>query len=228
MSQSYRVYGIGFVCLLLAVAAGGCSGGADFGESISIPQEQHARVGDVLGAGKALRLPADAPFNITDAQRFSKGDAAAEASVDPSGNAACSAKAGADGSAWAEFELGHVLRNHGDQPLDVTVTFNVACAYRGDGQVSTLLAKSNQFALKVFIVDSDRRVLNRMMLAQPNPSRGPTTWTGTETPTFDTTFEPGLAYHLVLAGRVEVAGDDQRSPTAEIEIQSLNIGVIPR
>lgn len=214
-------------CLVMAMLAVGCSGGADFGESITIPQEQHTKVADAFGAGKALHLPTDMPFNVTDAQRFSQGDATAESAVDGAGKARCSARAGKDGSAWAEFELGQVLSNRGDKPFDTTATFNVTYSYRMAGGVSARSATPDKFVLKVYIMDSNRHV-RRMMLAELDPAKGPTTWTGTQSPAFDVTFEPGLAYHLVLAGRVEVSGDEGRSPSAEIEVKSLEIEIVPK
>ena len=69
---------IGLVCLAPAVlAAGGCGGSGDFGESVVVPQEQHTRVDANFGASKPLSLPTDVLFNVADAQRFSQGDAAA-------------------------------------------------------------------------------------------------------------------------------------------------------
>ena len=217
----------GGVVVAMLVAAG-CSGGHGFGESITVPPEQHTKVGDAFAAGKTLRLPAEVRFNVADVQRFSRGAATAEASADASGTAGCSAKAQADGSAWAEFQLGQVVANRGDQPLAVTVTFNVSYSYRTSGQVSAGGATPDQFALKVYISDSDRRSLKRMMLAELDPAKGPTTWTGTQAPAFDVTLEPGLAYHLVLAGRVEVSGDETRSPAAEIDVQSLEVSIVPK
>lgn len=210
------------------LAAVGCSGAADFGESISVPQERQTQIDEAFGAGKTLRLPADIPFNVADAQRFSQGGAVAESSADASGKGRCSASAQADGSAWAELQLGHVLTCAGDKPFEATVTFNVTYCYRMDSQAAAGTATPDKFALKAYIMDSNRRMLKRMMLAELEPAKGPTTWTGTQSPAFDVTFEPGLAYHLVLAGRVEVSGDEDRSPLAEIEVKSLELEIAPR
>ena len=115
-------------------AAGGCSGGAEFGESIAVPQTRHTAVDDILGEGRALHLPADVPFNVADAQRYAQGDAAVESSADAAGLARCTASAQAGGKAWAEFQLGHVLTCRGDRPLEATVTFTVTYGYRTASQ----------------------------------------------------------------------------------------------
>ncbi len=210
------------------LAAAGCSGGADFGESITVPQERHTKIDEAFGAGKTLRLPADMPFNVTDAQRFSQGGAVAESSADASGKARCSASAQAGGSAWAEMQLGHVLTCAGDTPFEATVTFNVTYRYRMESEGAAGTVTPDKFALKAYIMDSNRRMLKRMMLAELEPAKGPTTWSGTQSPAFDVTFEPGLAYHLVLAGRAEVSGDEDRSPSAEIQVESLELEITPR
>jgi hypothetical protein len=227
MSKRYRVSRVAMAGCAGVLLAAGC-GGADFGESVTVPQEKHTQVDDAFGAGRTLRLPAEVPFNVTDAQRFSSGDAAAESSTDASGKARCAARAGAGGKAWAEFQLGHVLANRGAKPFAATVTFNVAYAYRVNGETSSQPATPDKFALKVYVMDSNRRMLKRMMLAELEPSKGPAVWDGTQTPAFDVTFEPGLAYHLVLAARAEVSGDPERSPSAELEVRSLAVDIVPK
>ncbi|MFH0980325.1 MAG: hypothetical protein V2A79_02150 [Planctomycetota bacterium] len=206
------------------LAAGGC-GGAEFGESIMVPQERHTAIDDTFGPGQTLRLPAEAPFNVADAQRFSQGKSTAESSATAAGRARCSAQAGADGKAWAEFQLGHVLTNRTDQPIQATVTFNVTYGYRMNAGMSARAATADKCALKIYIMDSNRRVVKRMLLADLDPAKGPVAWTGTQTPAFDLTLEPRLAYHFVVAGRVELAGDEERSPSAEIELQSLDLKI---
>jgi len=219
-----------FVCCVAValVWLSGCSGGADFGESLSVPQDRHTKVDDVFGAGKTLRIPADVPFNVTDAQRFSSGQAEAKSSAEAGGKAECSAGAGPDGNAWAEFQLGHVLSHRGDKPYETTVTFSATYGYQMGGELSAGSATPDKFALKVYIMDSNRRVLKRMMLAELDLVKGPTTWTGTQSPAFDLTLEPGLAYHLVMAGRIEVSSDVERSPSAQIQVESLDIEIVPR
>ncbi|MCP4593396.1 MAG: hypothetical protein GY842_21885 [bacterium] len=218
---------VGWVAFVLLAATSGCGGGADFGESIVVPAERHARFGDGIRQGKALVLPAEMSFNVTDAQRYSQGDASAEASVEDSGKARCSASAQADGMSWAEFQLGHVFTS-GEQALDATVTFDVTYRYNLSVSEDAGLSPADMFALKVYIRDSRRRVLKRMMLADWEPAKGPTAWSGTQSPSFDVTFEPDVAYHLVLAGRVKVGGDADRSTGAEIGVDSLKLTVAPR
>ncbi len=213
---------------LVILSATGCSNSADFGKSVTVPKARHTRIDTLFEAGRALRLPDDMPFNLADAQRFSQGDAAAESTADPSGTAGCSASARAGGNAWAEFQLGQVLTNTSDQPFECTVTFNITYGYRTEAGMGTSQATPNMFALKIHIMDSNQRVLKQMMLAELEPAKGPTAWAGTQTPTFDVTFEPHQAYHLVLAARVQVAGSEKGTPSAHAEIKSLGIEVAPR
>ena len=217
----------GFGALAAVLLIAGC-GGAEFGETVTVPQEKHTPVDEAFLGGKALHFPADKPFNVTDFQRYASGDADATASTEASGKAKCTAHAGAGGSAWSEFELGQVLTQRGTKPFEATVTFNVAYSYRMAGEMSARTGSPDKFGLKVYIMDSNRRVLKRMMLAELDATKGPTAWSGTQAPAFDVTLEPGLAYHLVLAARMDVSGDENRAPAAEIDVKSLTIDVVPK
>ena len=214
---------VGFAMLLL-----GCGGAANFGESVTVKPEKHTRLDDPLSAGTVVHLPADHSFNVSDAQRFSTGPAKADSSAEPDGRAVCSATAQSGGTAWAEFQVGHVLDHRGEKPLEATVTFRVNYRYHMDCPAEVPEAEANKFALKAYIRDSNKRVLKRALLANLEPSKGPHEWQGHQISAFDVTFEPGLAYHLVLAGRVEVYGPQERAASSEIEVSSLELDVAPR
>jgi hypothetical protein len=77
-------------------------------------------------------------------------------------------------------------------------------------------------------MDSDKRVHQRVMLAQLSDALGPKSWSGSQTHTFDVKFAPGLAYHLVLAGRIEVGSTETYPAAGRIDVQSLEIELMPR
>ncbi|MCH7526402.1 MAG: hypothetical protein IID39_03100 [Planctomycetes bacterium] len=208
---------------LVGVIAGGC-GDNPFGEDAAVPQSRRQTVNVALVSDQPLRFPADRTFNVIDSQRHSRGAGTASAGASKSGTASCVADATRGGSAWAEFQLGHVLIHTGDRPFDASVTFNVVydCTFAGDESV-----QRQSLGLKAFIMDSNRRVLARVMLADARDDRLPDRWSGSQSPSFDVTFEPGLAYHLVIAGRVEVTGSEATGPTAAIQVRSLDIQITP-
>ena len=49
-----------------------------------------------------------------------------------------------------------------------------------------------------------------------------------ENDAFDLAISPDLAYHFIVAGRVQVSGGDTAGPQATIEVQSLDILISPR
>jgi hypothetical protein len=213
--------------LPMLVVLSGC-GGSEFGESVSVPQEQRMGVADAFSAGRAVTLPKDAPFNVADAQRASNGAGTSESHAEPSGTASCAASAENGGDARAEFQLGHVIDNRGSQPLDATVRIRVEYAYRFEGDRLVRDRAPDSFGLKFYIMDSDKRVHQRVMLAQLSDALGPKSWSGSQTHTFDVKFAPGLAYHLVLAGRIEVGSTETYPAAGRIDVQSLEIELMPR
>jgi hypothetical protein len=217
--------------IITALACGplfsGC-GGSEFGESVSVPQERHTGVADYFSAGQTVTLPKDAPFNVADAQRGSNGGGTSESHADPAGKASCWASAQKGGDARAEFQLGQVIDNRGSTPLEATVRVRVEYAYSFEGDRLIRDRAPDSFGLKFYIMDSDKRVLNRVKLAELTDALGPKGWSGVQTQTFDVRFAPGLAYHLVLAGRVEVGSTESYPAAGRIDVQSLQIELLPR
>ncbi|MCP4249396.1 MAG: hypothetical protein GY778_20320 [bacterium] len=213
--------------LVAAGLASGCSR-AEFGESVSLPSAKHGTLLDDFAAGSPLSLPADTPFNLTDSQRSATASGRADSGAQAAGTAHCGAEAEKEGTANAEFQLGHVLDNRGQDRLPVTVRFDVdyTCSLRGDPANN---AKADDLlGLRVFVRDSDHRVLKSMVLADAGSRVGPEQWSGRQQPAFDVTLEPGLAYYFVLAGRVAVTGTEASDASAGIEIKSLTIELTPR
>ncbi len=209
------------------LALPGCSD-VEFGEAVSLPQERHGSLLDGFAAGKPLELPSDTAFNLADSQRSSEGTGRAESSADPAGSAHCFASADGIGTGTAEFQLGHVLDNRGQNPLHVTVRFDADYECRLDGDPEDRSKPEDQLALRVFIRDSNRRKLNDMVLTEAGSLAGPNRWSGRQSPSFDVTLEPGLAYYFVLAGRVTATGTETASASARIDVRSLKIELTPR
>jgi hypothetical protein len=85
------------------------------------------------------------------------------------------------------------------------------------------------YGLKLFIQDSTRHMIHDVMLFERGEQPGPARCTGRETPSFDLTLEPGLAYNLVVAGRVEVAATDGiEAMETRIEVTAMQIEVEAR
>ena len=118
----------------------------------------------------------------------------------------------------------------------VTVTFDVEYEYAiATRQTLKPGPPPAQLALKLYIRDSNKKVLHRLMLAEQSDRLGAQQFAGRQSPTFTVTLEPHLAYQLVLAGRTEVAnkpdGDDlatAESLSARIAVKRLGIEVVGR
>ena len=218
---SFRRPSLAAVSTALSMAAAGCSGQGDFGLKVTVPQERH----HVLTSSDLGRASVDAGkdglFNVADAQRDSHGQAKAESQADPAGNASCSVDASVGGTGSAEFQLGRVLRYDGDSPSDAYVTFDVTyrCTVRGHEESS----RPPTAALKAYVTDSNRRTLGKVMLLDTDSEQPPGRWEGEQSPAFAVTLQPGTAYHLVVAGRVEVAGDKTSGSTVALVVESLDI-----
>jgi len=213
--------------VLAALLLPGCSQ-TEFGESVNLPAEKHASLVDDFAAGKPLVLPADTGFNLWDSQRQAAGAGRAESEADASGTARCGATAEGAGTAVAEFQLGHVLDNRSGGPLPVTVRFDVDYECRLSGTPGPDPAKpEDELGLRVFVRDSNRRVLKSMTLTDASSRLGPDTWKGQQSPAFDVTLEPDLAYYFVLAGRVAVTGTEDAKSAAGVSIRSLKLELTP-
>ena len=210
-----------------AALVSGCSQ-AEFGESVMLPPAKHATLLDDFAAGTPLSLPADGSFNLTDSQRGATAAGRSESGAQAAGTAHCQAEAAKEGTANAEFQLGHVLDNRGPEPLAVTVRFDVDYACSLHGAPADMVTADDLLGLRVFVRDSDHRVLKKMVLADAGSRVGPDRWSGRQQPAFDVTLQPGLAYYFVLAGRVAVTGTEAGHAAAGIDIKSLTLELTPR
>jgi len=211
--------------VMAGILLAGCGRGAEFGLDVSVPQSRQHRIDSPSGDASAELLPPERPFNVTDAQRQSEGAATAASHVAPDGSATCVADALRGGAATAGFQVGHVMAYHGSTNFQALVMFDVAYKCRLEGYRTPY--GNGPIRLKAYVMDSNRRLLGEVMLAASDPDRLPTSWSGSQAPSFDVNLEPGLAYHLIVAGHVEVSGDDTNGPMASLSVTSVNIRVIP-
>jgi len=207
-------------------AVGGC-GGQEFARVKVAPEQQLAVNGD-LAAGKTLRLPADKALNIHDALRTSSGRAKADSDATETGTAFCSAEARDGGKASAEFQLGACLYNGSGKELIATVTFRIAYEHRAQSTHLAAAETAGKVLLKLFIRDAVGRIVKEQVLASSSSRTGPRSWSGRETQTFDVRLQPDLAYHVVLAGRVQAAAEAQTSARARIDIKKLELEIACR
>jgi hypothetical protein len=213
------------VCLVVVAGvlalAGGCGDG--FGESVSVPRQRQTAIDAGFRPGKPLVVPREAAFNVADAQRHSTGSGRSESFATEEGTAGCTAAVADTGEAWAEFQLGHVVHNNGAEPIEAAVLFDCEYDYRVSGPTPVSL-NAGMVALKLYIQDSNKLMLRKEMLIDQEGEQGADQRSGRDSPSFNITMQPGLAYHLVLAGRVEVAaGEDLLPLEARIDVKKLTI-----
>lgn len=214
-----------FMSVAALAASAGCGGGG-YGEGVRFTARTQTRVDEVLVAGERLTLPKDQPYSITDTQRRSEGNGTADATAAVEGTARCHAAVNGKGTAAAEFQLGHMLFNGEDQPLEVTVICDCAFAYEIQREPGTA---PELIGLKFYVKDSNRRVLRREVFVAPEGDLAASRHSSHEIVSFNITLEPGLAYQLVLAGRVDVTGQEDTSPlAATIEVSQCNVSVAAR
>ncbi len=211
----------------LVLAVSGCNQ-QGFGESVTLTRADRGSVVDDFATGQPLRLPGDAGLNLADSQRSAAGAGKAESSADGTGLARCAASADGVGTATAEFQLGHVLDNRGESALPVTARFDIDYTCRLQTDADDVSKPEDRLALRVFVRDSNKRVHRSMMLTDFTQFTGPREWSGRQSPSFDITMEPGLAYYFVLAGRTSVTGTDATASAAELDVTSMKIELIPR
>jgi hypothetical protein len=208
--------------LLVMITSCGC-GQSRYGESVRVAQDRQSRL--VAGAQEALllSLPDQAAFNVAESNRTAQGTATAESFADPGGTAACGITVPPGGSATAEFQLGHMLRNATDTVQSVAVQVNLS--YRYDGGTNDAAAPS--FAgLKLFIRDDRERILRRVRLMTREDLFGAVRREANEAPVFELQLEPRTAYGVVVAGKLQAeVGDDAAAVQARFEVSALIIEV---
>jgi hypothetical protein len=209
--------------LLALIALCGCEGGDDFGEGVRLASQKHSQLPSTL----PVSYPSGDGFNVVDTQRAAKGSALAEASADASGRAM--ARVDATGGGWgsAEFQIGQVVTHALDAPTAAMVTIQVA--YECVTPRQEVGYGETPVALKAYVMDSNRRTLGKILLTQADSGRLPESWRGSQSPSFRVELEPGLAYHMIVAGRVSVGQEHSSEAVdggvASIEVQSVSVDI---
>lgn len=217
----------GFALTVLLAMLTGCGGGG-FGESVAVPQENRAVISGGLSPGERVTFPSDKPFIIAESARESTGKGVADADSSDDGSGSCHIKSTANDSASGEFQLGHVVYNDTDQPLDVSVLFDFEYAFEilDAGPKSRL---PDTVGLKIYVKDSDQVVLHRRTILEQGD--GLTAWKGAgrESPWFNVTLQPRLAYNLVLAGKLAADAEEDGKPVeAKLSVSGLCIEINAR
>ncbi len=171
-------------------------------------------------APREITLPAAFPgagtFNLHNAQRFSSGGATAEATVDRAGSARAAVALRETGEGWAEFELGQVIpAGATSSPLPIVAAVKLDSEYELSAKAADDPAPAGKVALKIVILDSQRRVVKRQALTEVELGQSAPRGSGRFERTFEFTLEPTLSYQILVAGRVELG-----SPTATAEASS--------
>ena len=212
----------------VALLPAGCGGAGSFGEKVRVAPEKQVTLESPFAQGQPMYFPKDRPFNVTDAQRTSSGGGSAESWAKEAGTALCKASADSPGKATAEFQIGQVLDTRSDKPVDVTAVFDLDYQYSVKSDPDDVTKPEDTLALKVYISDSNRHVLKRTVLTDVQSASAPENFAGRQKPSFDVTLEPGVAYHFVVAGLVEVTGTEKSGASAGIEIRSFELELLPR
>ncbi|RJP39718.1 MAG: hypothetical protein C4547_03395 [Phycisphaerales bacterium] len=221
----------------VVLLAAGCSEG-DFGESLLEPRQTAATASAPSVPAGGVHVPAAAPLTVADSSRFSTGDATAESAAQPSGAAHASASLAGIGDGWSEFTLGHVVAAGRAAAQDVGVTFTVDYDYELQAPESNVAAArlTGQVTFKVVVLDSQRRILRRQVIADAIDDDGSVRNAGREQIEFDLTLAPGRAYHFIIAGRTQMTrqvGNSDAGPTdapasATLRVTSASIDIVPR
>jgi hypothetical protein len=201
----------------------GCSG-SEFGTAVEVPPSQRYKLPKVIRPGIIVKLPADEQFNVHDKQWNStpgaNGQANPSADATGKGTAFCKADASNGGASWAEFELGYCLDYPGDKPVRVELRMTIDYHQHCEATPGAVKTVSN-YAAKIFVKNSAGRVVQTLPLATHSTEEGRVNWTGTERTITDVTFQPGMGYYIILAGRAEAGSDAKTSSSADITIKSF-------
>ena len=212
--------------LMVLGAVSGCQHDG-FGESVDLPPAQQASLLAAFASGQPLTLPGDTAFNLADSQRNATAIGQADSIAESTGQARCTAEAKGVGTAEAQFQLGHVLDNRGQEPLAVTARFVVDYQASVQCDQEDVTKPADHLGLRIFIRNSDGGIEAELALTEVSPFVGPKQWSAQQTQAFDVTLQPHLAYYFVLAGRTAVTGTEANPTSAEIEVRSLSVELTP-
>jgi hypothetical protein len=212
----------------------GCGGG-DFDIKVSRPAGEHPRLGETMPTGP-VRLPGDQPLNIVVFNSGQSGHADGQAVAESTGRASADARVEKHGEAWGEFQLGYYFKHAGAEPLDAVLRLKVDCtgavearraATASDESIAAVESTRDEMFSKsmisFFVKDTNGSTLHRESLMNLMTRDGPRDWSGSQELALETRFEPGLAYYLVVAGRVDAATGGDQAASAAVEIRRCDL-----
>jgi len=214
---------MGVYAVVAAGLVAGCAGSGGYGETVRFTARAQSRADEVLSSGERFSVPQDAKFTITETQRRSEGGGSAESTASADGTARCQAALSGKGLASAEFQIGHMLFNGEDKPLPVTVSCDCKFAYEIQRDPAHA---PEMIGLKFYVKDSNRSMLGREVFVAPEGDLAAARHESHEAVTFKLTLEPGMAYQMVLAGRVDLNSTGDEPPiSASLDVSQCTMTV---
>lgn len=216
-------------CILVAASLTsllltGCGGG-DFGSELTVHPKPHLLSGS---DGQVLRLPHDEPFSITLAPTQETpglgGTAEADTQVSKKGSADAVARVENGGSALAQFQLGHALKNNSDRQMDLHV--HLACDYLTEVEATPPGPLPDaKISLKLFARDGRNRLLRNFNLAQHSTEEGAASSKDHKDIDFTLTLGPRESVNVFLAGSVRIDTPDGHSARGSIKLSGLKMEI---
>lgn len=204
-----------------------CTSGELGGELAARPKPHALRQPE----GVTIRLPQDEPFAIA-LPRSSRqvglgGEAAADATAKPTGEAEARASVTTSGTAEGVFQLGHALLNETDRQTDLDLTVRFRYSFEVTQATESRLADA-VLGLRLFARDDRGRLLRELPLVQHSTENGAAQRSADECVQFTLTLAPGGAVNVFLAGQTKVDIPAERSAAALLKLEGLQFEVVTR
>jgi hypothetical protein len=190
---------------------------------VSVPPERQTRLEP--GRSLLLRLPADLPFNHTDAGRESKGDGKADSRAFTDGKGYAHVSVSSNGVASAVFQVGHVLYSTSPEPIDAVVRFD--CRFSYDMRCADPVKNVPELIeLNLLIEDAEQRKLHELVLISQEDRFGAARREGRDAPSFNLRMEPGVSYVLRATGHVRASAEGDAAPVeVRLELHELTVEI---
>jgi hypothetical protein len=210
--------GLGLVLVLT-----GCSGG-QFGAELSARAKPQLL--DKPG-GMSLHVPKDQTFNLVlpraSKEPGLKGEAQADATAKPSGEANVTAAVKMGGKAEGVFQLGHAIANATDLQADTDV--RVKFKYSFEAEASGTRAAGAVVGLRLYARSGRGPMLRDIPIADYTTDNGSGRRSGEEEVGFRLTLGPGEDVTIYLAGQAHVEVPDDRSASCSLQLNAVELSV---
>lgn len=209
--------------LLVGMLLAGCGGG-DIGAALS-DRPEPMRIDKP--EARTITIPASTPFSITLASSQRKpeltGEAVADSSARKSGEANAKASIENGGSATADFQIGHALRNDSDRLLDLRVNAKLHCNY-------VVAADSGDLPLagvhvNLYARDDRNRSLAKFNFVTHTSQNGAAAASDGEQLDFSFALGPGRTASIYLAGTVQINAEDGHTASGSIDLDSFELEI---